>query len=114
MTECEYDEKFPYVVATTSGTAMGRFPDAGMADRFAETFRLHFSPDIIDTTPRPRIPDDAKFITWTYSGVEFIYAAARGVDGWHYDGTYGLTSEELIETYIGDEAITVLDVREDQ
>lgn len=63
--------------------------------------------------PKPRIPDDAKFITWT-DGAGFVRVAVLGDGGWNYNGEYDLTTEELIETYIGDETITVLDERRDQ
>ena len=113
-TEYEYDENLPYVVESVVRD------EERLIARFAQRVDAEhaviqaFNARVIDTTPKPRIPDDARYITWTHSEEGLICAAARGVDGWHYDGDYNFTSDELIANYIGDEAITVLDVRRGQ
>ena len=114
MAEYEYDENLPYVVESVvrdEGGLIARFARRNDAEH---AVIQAFNARVIDTTPKPRIPDDAKFISWTYPESGLICAAARGIDGWHYDGDYNLTSEELIANYIEDEAVTVLDVRADQ
>ena len=60
---------------------------------------------IIDTTPKPKIPEDAQHITW---GTETL-AFSRYIDdlwyGWNYG--HGLSDEELLEM-IGNSEVTVL------
>ncbi|QOC59408.1 hypothetical protein SEA_LIFES_83 [Microbacterium phage Lifes] len=66
--------------------------------------------EVIDTTPKPKIPEDAQHITW---GTETL-AYSRYVDdlwyGWNHG--HGLSDEELLEM-IGDAEVTVLVRKED-
>lgn len=55
MTDYEYDENLPYVVAERD-YLIARFANGGMARDFAEK-RLYGRPfEVIDTTPKPRVP----------------------------------------------------------
>ena len=59
MTDYEYDENLPYVVEQ-DGRVIARFEDFVRAEWAADFFETK----VIDTTPKPRVPADAKFITW--------------------------------------------------
>lgn len=106
MTDYEYDEKFPYVVATALGTTLGRFPHRDLAECFAQPFNAR----VIDTTPKPRVPEDAEFITYVDKKAERHYAERIDADLWGSD----LMNKRLLEELPGvtDETVfTVLDVR---
>lgn len=62
MTDYEYDPDLPYVVeGVRDGDMYARFRDKGFAEEYVEDFAgLRF----IDTTPKPRVPKDAEWITW--------------------------------------------------
>lgn len=106
MTEYKYDENLPYVVEYLS-EAVARFREFDEADAWAGGARNH---RIIDTSPKPRVPEDAKFVTWCGrdGGRRF---AERTSNGWEIVG-YGLISAiENLPGVTPDTVFTVLDER---
>lgn len=106
MTTHNYNPDLPYVV--TINGRVNRFEawvDAGM---FAD---LYHGAHIIDTTPKPRVPEDAKFITWT-TGWHRSYAEASDMEGrWDdSEGCHGWLLEDL-PGVTPDTVFTVLDER---
>ena len=68
MTDYEYDENLPYVVVgAVTGRLSARFRSGVDAEVYA---RGHAYLKLIDTTPAPRVPDDAKYIVWFGSSAE--------------------------------------------
>ncbi len=110
MTEYAYDPEFPYIVESRkTGRYVARFADPMKA--------MHYASDneglwVIDTTPRPKIPEDARFIYWTdedgYPGF-----AERGDDEWLLPDGSLYSTADLLEDVIGDYEITVLVPKED-
>lgn len=107
MTDYKYDPDLPYVVELPYSHALvARFTSEENAYRYAmDQNGLR----VIDTTPKPRVPDDARFIAWTDRGDRWF--AERTPHGWEVAG-YGLLS--AIEHFPGvtpDTVFTVLDER---
>lgn len=109
MTDYEYDEDLPFVVVA-HGVAQARFRTAG--DAWGFLGGLHISGSVIDTTPKPRVPDDAKFITWLPNGSSRWYAERRNGD-WSVDGATYDTLEDL-PGVTPDTVFTVLDARDER
>ena len=79
MTDYEYDENLPYVVEQ-DGRVIARFEDFVRAEWAADFFETK----IIDTTPKPRVPDDAYHITYRDDAGGRWYAEREG-DLWRAD-----------------------------
>lgn len=105
-TEYAYDPELPYVIESKDdGALIARFAEVNTASNVA---RLDFSFNVIDTTPKPKIPEDAEFITWGYgAGQEVAFRENFNPrKPWSFYGGY-YSSEALIEL-IGDAEVTVL------
>ena len=107
MTDYEYDENLPYVVAgAVTGMLSARFRSGVDAEHFAsQRFRYR----VIDTTPKPRVPEDAKYITWLING-RARWFAERRIGGWAVEGAMYGPLEDL-PGVTPDTVFTVLDVR---
>lgn len=105
-TDHEYDPDLPYVVASPTRLVIARFRWLGLAEEFSDGVDR-----IIDTTPKPRVPEDAKFITWT-TGWHRSYAEASDMEGrWDdSEGCHGWLLEDL-PGVTPDTVFTVLDER---
>lgn len=105
--DIEYDPELPFVVRLQGG-------DRGINSRFkyrneAET---HIGTatwlELVDTTPKPKIPGDAEFIYWT-EGSEKMVAVHENFNPnkpWELGGVF--YSERDILDFIGDAEVTVL------
>lgn len=107
MTDYEYDKNLPYVVEYLS-EAVARFREFDEADAWAGGARNH---RIINTNPKPRVPADAKFITWLVNGSARWFAERR-IGSWSVDGATYDTLEDL-PGVTPDTVFTVLDERQD-
>lgn len=120
MTDLKYDRELPFAVIVRggekNGTVLGRFIDLFSAEQFrkaGEVFR-----EIVDTTPKPKIPEDAEFIIWD-DGSYLPQIAQRDSGpanlGWRYgaEEDYRWYSSESLSREIGDAEVTVL-VRKDE
>lgn len=60
-----YDERLPFVLVNRqTGEMMGRAVRKATAENFAAGLIV----DVIDTTPKPRVPEDATWIIWDGGG----------------------------------------------
>lgn len=106
MTEYAYDPEFPFLV-TLSGHPAAKFTQRWDAEYYVG--KWSDSAEIIDTTPKPKIPEDAKHITWGRGNV--AYSLYEGLwYGWT-DGN-GLSEDELLR-WIGDAEVVVLVPKEE-
>lgn len=101
-TELKYDPELPYAIEMQPGLIWARFRVEGDAHDFVE----RESGVVVDTTPKPKIPEDAEFVMWTNEDDYDCYA--RRIEGdWRDDE--GMThSEEGLTSWIGDAQVTVL------
>ena len=60
----EHDPAFPYVVLFWDYVA-AKFPSGLSGKNNAKDFAERGHGKFVDTTPKPKIPEDAEFITWT-------------------------------------------------
>lgn len=105
MTELEYHEEVPYAVMWGDFLA-ARFSILENAERYAE----NTVGKVIDTTPKPKIPEGAEFIMWgAPSCPEFaslLEVNGKGHKIWSVRN-YRYDQQELGD-YIGDAEVTVL------
>lgn len=107
----EHIEGWPYVVIL-EGQEAARFPngEAGKAD--AEHYSEITEGCVVDTTPAPRIPDDAKFIHWLDEGGAPYYARRDDNRLWETDLGSFITQEDLLgDDWAKNAEIIVLDKR---
>lgn len=103
-TEYAYDPDLPFVaVGKSTKMPYARFNSRGDAERF-----YPFDCDVIDTTPKPKIPEDAQHITWGKKNVAY----SRINDRW-YGWTDAGLSEGALLGLIGDAEVTVLVPKEE-
>ncbi len=110
MTEYAYDPEFPFVVADSNDHLIARAENQYVANviyrAFNETGRL------IDTTPRPKIPEDARFIYWKDVDGYPVFAE-RDRDEWLLADGSLYSTEDLLRYGIKDSEITVLVPKEE-
>lgn len=83
MTDYPYDPDLPYVVVTEGNELEARFRHESEADFYAGS---HTSLRVIDTTPKPRIPEDAEHIVWRHPDAPTRRMYAEKQNGlWFYD-----------------------------
>jgi hypothetical protein len=113
MAAYEYDPELPFAVVE-DGQVMARFRNRADADYWVQD--VTGDGEVIDTAPKPKIPEDAQYITWQdfEDGTTFAY---RERDGWiarhlnnEFDAFY--PGEDILES-IGDAEVTVLVAKED-
>ncbi len=107
MTDYKHDENLPYVVVGVDGRVLARFRYQDVAeDCMGESF-------VIDTTPKPRVPEDAKFITWFDSNDERHVARFWGGESrkWAEIGSFIALRLEDLPGVTPDTVFTVLDER---
>lgn len=91
-TQYDYDSDLPYV-ATHTGVVIGRFSDEYWAEAFIESRRYGSDYKIIDTTPAPRVPEDASYVTWWEGSLKHV--AFRTLDGWRLYARNACPLEDL-------------------
>ena len=109
MTDYEYDENLPYVVVgAVTGRLSARFRSGVDAEVYA---RGHAYLKLIDTTPKPRVPEDAQFITWMGDGYR-LFAWPSDLEGRWFDDTGSVNvALEALPGVTPDTVFTVLDER---
>lgn len=112
MTELKYDPELPFVVRIKfSEELLGRFSDLQDADQSADTVYGGYDTEVIDTTPKPNIPEDAEFLTWIGRKDYYSRYAQNGPSGGWWVSSEGdteyLTMDQLIRL-IGEAEVTVL------
>lgn len=108
----EHDPEFPYVIKDFSGHVFAKFhkDERHLAQWFADN-HLRYK-EVIDTTPRPKIPEDARFIYWPDEYGDPGLAERRGVNWLLMDGSV-FSTDDLLNDVIGDAEITVLVPKEE-
>ena len=110
MTDYPYDPDLPFaVVAVGSGLVHARFRFREGAESYAGTAWA----DVIDTTPKPRIPEDAEFIYWqTESGTGYYARWDEAESEWQLHTGARYTLNDLLDR-AGDAEIIVLGRKDD-
>lgn len=109
MTDKQYDyiPDLPYVVVRDGIDLVAKFAEQDAADHFASQ-RFHHK--VIDTTPAPRVPEDAHFITWN-RGPMRRYAEKLSSGEWHNDNGSVYATIEDLPGVTPDTVFTVLEER---
>lgn len=121
--EIPYDEDLPFAVWRIKGDPINSAFPAGVVEvRFRMAFEAkayvdEYGPgwvEMVDTTPKPRIPEDTEFIAWRRGGGTNVAVLENFNPNkpWDWWGQY--FSEEELLTEIGDSEIIVLDRREEE
>lgn len=103
--ELKHDPELPYVYLGVDDIVFARFRDEEDAGIFEE--RVGYG-EVVDTTPKPKIPEDAEFIYWE-NGAGKTVAVRQNYNPnkpWEIDGVYFGEPELLLS--IGDAEVTVL------
>ena len=111
MTEYPHDPDFPFLVVTTDEKQIAKFRSKFLAEGYRRISKTGAVWEIIDTTPKPRIPVDALYITWVWANKQKFAIRDRELF-WDTNG-FRFTENELLEE-IGDTEITVLDPRKEE
>lgn len=125
MTDIKYDPELPFAVTTKKypeGTSyvIARFNNEQDAVDWAESpfpGGHEDGTEVIDTTPKPKIPEGAEYITWSdpYDNGEERIAMRYGHPAnkvWRV-GVDTLDELHLLKDWIGDAEVTVLVRKED-
>lgn len=107
-TGLKHDPELPFAVRVRfSEELLGRFSDLQDAEQIAGSVYGGYDTEVIDTTPKPKIPEDAEFIIWpTKDGIGPEFAALNQDGLWQWDGDRFAQSQMI--RYIGDSEVTVL------
>jgi intein/homing endonuclease len=121
--EIPYDEDLPFVVwrikeakytpRFSKGMIEARFFDKIEADEYAEEYSEGWV-EVVDTTPKPKIPADAEVIAFVRHGDGWLYARRYGHPAnkvWQFSNPVYRIEEGDLLTLIGDHDIVVLDRR---
>ena len=103
MTGYEYNEDFPFVAVNDFGFAVARFAHKQHIKAYLPNCV------VVDTTPKPRVPEDAKYITWLDPVARWY--AERTAFGWKADSGTIADSLEDLPGVDPDTVFTVLDER---
>lgn len=115
MSSIEYDPELPFAFISTANREVARFADREIAARFGKEVMVG---KVVDTTPKPKIPEDAEFIIWD-DGSYLPQIAQRDSGpadlGWRYgaEEDYRWYSYEALLREIADAEVTVLVRKED-
>lgn len=101
VSDLKYDPELPFAYLDTTGSEVyARFKHRSDAEVFRE--RCNFGL-VVDTTPKPKIPEDAQHITWGEGRVAYSRYDGKWV-GWNHG--YAISEQELL-TWIGNAEVTV-------
>jgi len=110
--ELKYDPELPFVVRVRfSQELLGRFSDLQDAEQIAGSIYGGYDTEVIDTTPKPKIPDDAEFVYYMSWANSAHYAKRVGHPDnhvWETSNPTSQVSEEDLLIRIGDAEVTVL------
>lgn len=109
--EIKHDPEFPFLVTSCKGgPAIARFCSIWHARNYLHVNGTPFW-EITDTTPKPRIPEDAAYITWRDPETRgVLYARRISFEQWVTAYQVILSEDELID-YIEGAEIFALDKR---
>lgn len=104
----KYDPELPFVVYAPGSNEINsrfKYENEALTHRGTATWL-----EVTDTTPKPKIPEEAEFITWRLNDGDSVHVAWFEDSYWVY-ANVEVSLEELIAE-IGDAPVSVL-VRED-
>lgn len=103
--ELKHDPEFPFVVTNIGGVIIGRAINEFVANQLHKAMDKYGQ--VIDTTPKPKIPEDAEFIHYIKSGYDFYVRQLE--DGtWKSDGGSLYSYSEILELVEDVAEVTVL------
>jgi len=103
-----YDETLPFVLVNRqTGEMMGRTVRKSTAENFAAGLTV----EVIDTTPAPRVPEDARFITW-FAGGSRYFAELDSDGSWYCRQDSQAEALEDLPGVTPETRFTVLEPRE--
>lgn len=106
MIDIKYDPELPFAYASPT-YVHARFAIREDAEAWQKRVGVG---EVIDTRPKPKIPEDADYILWQLEGeIQMAYRGGGPYD-W-YGNTEAWTNEQLLEE-VGDAEVTVLVRRE--
>lgn len=106
MTGYEYNEDFPFVAVNDFGFAVARFAHKQHIKAYLPNCV------VVDTTPKPRVPEDARWVTWYEPGNMFPHYARRTLNkAWIHDEGTEFDRLEDLPGVTPDTVFTVLDER---
>lgn len=107
--DIKYDPELPYaVILIGSGELNARFKYLNEAETHRGTATWL---EIVDTTPKPKIPEDAEFIyyiSWSNSGAYARRVGHAANNVWETSNPISRIDEEDLLKTIGDTEVTVL------
>jgi hypothetical protein len=103
MSEIKYDPELPFAFISTANREVARFADREIAARFGKEVMVG---RVVDTTPKPKIPEDAEFVTWRGDRNSILEFAEKTQGYWSWSGLE--ISEIALTEVIGDAEVTVL------
>ena len=105
----KYDPEFPFAIIVADKT-VAKFKGISQATSLFNLSGLNY--EVIDTTPKPKIPEDAEFVQWDASDQSFYAMRYGKTDEWwvtasgHKEDSFYYLSDLLI--LISDAEVTVL------
>lgn len=110
-TEIKHDPELPYAFVGSTGNVSARFAMRDLAIRYGREIQVG---SVIDTTPKPKIPEDAEFILVdtedTFRDIYCKLADPSEDAGYYWFRTADRMSygADEIDDLIGDAEVTVL------
>lgn len=113
--DIKYDPELPFALVYSDEdetTVTSRFIEKEDAESWLK-YNNYVNTRVVDTTPKPKIPEGAEFVTWQINGANevAIYVNFNTNKAWEWYGMY--YSEEDLLKEIGEAEVTVL-VRKDE
>lgn len=106
--DIKYDPELPFAFISTANRKVARFADREIATRFGREVMVG---SVVDTTPKPKIPEDAEFIyyiSWSNSGAYARRVGHAANNVWETSNPISRIDEEDLLKTIGDAEVTVL------
>lgn len=113
--DIEYDPEFPFIVRLIDGEVISKHTTTSGANSYLEYVMQGYG-EVIDTTPKPKIPEGAEFIAWydpSDNGEERIARRYGHPANKVWRIGWDTIEESELMSYIGDAEVTVL-VRKDE
>lgn len=113
MSEFTYDPEFPWVVTNIQGSIISRAVNEFVANQLHKA--MDFYGQVLDTTPKPKIPEDAEFVYVELKDGPY-YVRKRADGSWVDQTSSRFTSTDHLTRFLkgeGDAEVTVLVRKED-
>ena len=118
MTDIQHDYEFPFIArGVHSQRIWAKFTNRGNAEQYVRLVSSHLALnyEVIDTTPKPKIPADAEYIMYLSNRFQTPrYAKRVGHPAnkvWELSYPISQLSEEALLELIGEQDVIVLEPR---